>query len=180
MSRHVLALLVCIVVGAPTLLAQRPITLGVAGGVSVPTGDLSDGVQTGWHALGTLAVSTPKQPLGLRIDGAYHQFDFANDGPIRVDAGAQTIVSGTANVTYRLPTPNSPLAPYVITGLGAYRTACTEESVCDAKTRFGWNAGLGTKWYFRRVTGFLEARFHRTTRAGDGVPWVPVTFGVLL
>ena len=50
--------------------AQRLVSFGVAGGVSIPQGDLRDAANTGWHALGTVVVSTPMQPLGLRLDGA--------------------------------------------------------------------------------------------------------------
>ena len=46
-------------------------------------------------------------------------------------------------------------------------------------TRFGWNTGLGTRLYTWGVTSFLEARYHRTTRAGAGVHYIPVTFGLL-
>ena len=52
-------------------------------------------------------------------------------------------------------------------------------ATCDATTRFGWNAGLGTKWYVRGVRGFVEARHHRTSRDEGAVPHVPLTFGIL-
>jgi len=164
---------------AAALPAQRPVALGVAGGVSLPTGALGDGAQAGWHALATLALATPKQALGLRVDGAYHRFDFADDAAT-LATGARTLASATGNVTYRLPMTDSPLSPYVITGLGAYRIGCTDERVCDATTRFGWNAGLGTKWYVRGVRGFVEARYHRTSRDEGAMPHVPLTFGILL
>jgi opacity protein-like surface antigen len=160
--------------------AQRSLHLGVAGGVSVPSGTLRDGVNTGWHALGTIALSSPMQPLGLRLDGAYNRFAFSDQAgtALRGD-GNQTVSSATLNASYRLPMTNSPLSPYVIAGLGAYRTACSLSPGCDASTRFGWNAGLGTKLYLRGVTSFLEARYHQTSRGESGVHFVPVTFGLL-
>jgi Outer membrane protein beta-barrel domain len=162
------------------LSAQRPLSVGVAGGVSVPDGSLRDGARTGWHALGTLALGSPMQPLGLRLDAAYNRFAFTDQvrAALRGD-GVQTVSSATLNASYRLPMTDSPLSPYLITGLGGYHTSCSLGPGCAGSIRFGWNAGLGTRLYTWGVTSFLEARYHRTTRAGRGVHYVPVTFGLL-
>jgi len=151
---------------------QRPISIGLAGGVSLPQGDLADGANTGWHALGNLWLSTLMQPLGLRLDVAYNRFEFSD-----VD-GNQSVGSATLNATYRLPMTNSPMSPYLISGLGAYRSECSLAVGCDATTKFGWNVGLGTKLYvgFR---SFVEARYHRTKRGDASVNYFPVTLGVL-
>lgn len=163
---------------AAALPAQRVVSLGVGGGVSLPTGELGDAAQTGWHALGALVVGTPMQPLGLRIEGTYHRFALDDVGPLA--GGTRAIAAATGNVTYRMPATRSALSPYVITGLGAYRAGCGGDGTCDATMRFGWNAGVGTRWYLRGVRGFVEARYHRTTSGGAAMPWVPVTFGLLL
>jgi hypothetical protein len=151
---------------------QRPISIGLAGGVSLPQGDLADRANTGWHALGNLWLSTLMQPLGLRLDVAYNRFELSPGG------GNQTVGSATLNGTYRLPMTNSPMSPYLISGLGAYRSECSLAAGCDAATKFGWNVGLGTKLYagFR---SFLEARYHRTRQAGRSVNYFPLTLGVL-
>jgi hypothetical protein len=126
---------------------------------------LSDGVNTGWHALGTLALSTLMQPLGLRLDVAYNRFAFSD-----VD-GHQTVGSATLNGTYRLPMTNSPMSPYLISGLGAYRT--------EATTKFGWNVGLGSKLFVLGFRSFVEARYHRTKGADTHVNYFPLTLGVM-
>ncbi len=152
---------------------QRPIFIGLAGGVSLPQGDLGgDAVNTGWHALGTIGLSTLMQPLGLRLDVAYNRFAFSD-----VD-GHQSVGSATLNGTYRLPMTNSPLSPYLIAGLGAYRTECSLGAGCEASTKFGWNVGLGTK-LFVGFRSFVEARFHQTKRAGRAVSYFPLTFGLM-
>jgi opacity protein-like surface antigen len=158
---------------APLEAQQRPISIGLAGGVSFPQGDLADAANTGWHALGTIALSTLMQPLGLRLDVAYNRFDASGD----VD-GHQAVGSATLNGTYRLPMTNSPLSPYLIAGLGAYRTECSPDPGCDAITKFGWNVGLGTKMFvvFR---SFVEARYHRTKRGDRSVNYFPLTFGLM-
>src|ERR687895_1095136 len=119
----------------PLQAQQRPISIGLAGGVSLPQGDLADDANAGWHALGTLVLSTLMQPLGLRLDVAYNRFELSD-----VD-GNQSVGSATLNATYRLPMTNSPMSPYVISGLGAYRGECSLALGCHATTKFGWNVG---------------------------------------
>jgi len=173
MRRWILAVSVGVACAAAPLGAQqRPIWVGLSGGVSLPQGDLADGANTGWHAQGTLALSTLMQPLGLRLDVAYNRFEFSD-----VD-GNQSVGSATLNATYRLPMTNSPMSPYLVSGLGAYRSECSLEAGCDAETKFGWNVGLGTKLYvgFR---SFIEARYHRTRRGDASVNYFPLTFGLM-
>ena len=180
MRRSILVLAWLALAPIVPLHAQRPISIGVAGGVSVPQGDLRDGVTTGWHALGTIAVSTLMQPIGLRLDVAYNRFDFSDQTRAAVGGnGYQTVGSATLNATYRLPMTDSPLSPYLIAGMGAYRTTCSLGPDCGAKTHQGWNAGLGTKLYLVGMRSFLEARFHRTERDESYVNFFPVTVGFL-
>jgi hypothetical protein len=157
---------------APLEAQQRPVSIGLAGGVSFPQGDLADGANTGWHALGNLWLSTLMQPLGLRLDVAYNRFELSD-----VD-GNQTVGSATLNGTYRLPMTNSPMSPYLIAGLGAYRSECSRATGCEATTKFGWNAGLGTK-LFVGFRSFLEARYHRTKQGDRSVNYFPLTFGLM-
>ena len=158
--------------------AQRPISVGLGGGVSIPEGDLRDGANPGWHALATIALGSLTQPLGLRLDGAYNRFAFSDEAQAALGDGNQTVGSATLNVTYRLPMTDSPFSPYLISGLGAYRTECSLDAECGAATRYGWNAGLGTRLYFLGARTFLEARYHRTDRGGSDVHFFPVTFGL--
>jgi opacity protein-like surface antigen len=173
MRRWILAVWVGVASSVTSLEAQqRPIFIGLAGGVSLPQGDLSDAVNTGWHALGTIGLSTLMQPLGLRLDVAYNRFDLSD-----VD-GHQAVGSATLNGTYRLPMTNSPMSPYLISGLGAYRSECSVGPECEATTKFGWNVGLGTK-LFVGFRSFVEARYHRTKRGDANVSYFPLTLGVM-
>ena len=161
----------------PSLHAQRPVSLGLAGGASVPSGNLREGVDIGWHALATIAVSTFKQPLGLRLDVAYNRFAYNDDVPALSDE-FQSTASATLNFMYRLPMTNSPMSPYLISGAGAYRSECSLETGCEATTRYGWNVGLGTRLYVLGFRSFLEARYHRTEIGDTDVNYFPVTFGL--
>ena len=161
--------------------SQRLLSVGLGGGVSLPQGDLRDAATTGWNALATLVLSTPMQPLGLRADVAYNQFslDEATTGAVLGASGHENIGSATLNATYRLPTPGSPASPYLIAGLGAYRTDCSVRAACAADTRFGWNVGLSTKLYVLGFRSFLEARYHRAKANGASVNYFPVTLGLM-
>ena len=168
----------CAVAAGP-LAAQRPLTLGVAGGVAMPQGDFGDAVDGGWRGLATLALSSPMQPLGLRLDAAHDRFDFGGGAATALRGGRRTVTSGTLNVTYRLPMTRSALSPYLIGGLGAHRLACGGGAACDAATRFGWSAGVGTKLTGLHLRTFLEARLQTVSQGGRDVRYFPVTFGLL-
>ena len=152
--------------------AQRPLTVSLAGGGSLPIGRFDDAASTGWHALVGIGLSTLMQPIGLRLDVAHNRFTAQAAGP------DQAVTSGTLNFTYRLPMTNSPLSPYLITGAGAYRFDCFGRIDCDAVTRFGWNAGLGSKFAALGLKGFIESRLHGVNAESGNVRFVPVTFGL--
>jgi hypothetical protein len=179
MRRSILVAASIGVLSVPTsVAAQRPVSIGIAGGASIPAGDLREGVDVGWHGLATIAVSTLMQPLGLRIDVAYNRFAFSDDAPALVDE-YQSTGSATLNFTYRLPMTNSPMSPYLISGLGAYRSECSLDSGCEPTTRYGWNVGLGTKLFVLGFRSFLEARYHRTEIGDSDVHYFTPTFGLL-
>lgn len=133
----------------------------------------------GWHALGTLVFSSPMLPLGIRLDAAYNRFAFSDQSTSVGEGGHQTVGSATLNLTYRLPMTNSPFSPYLISGLGAYRTQCSIGPSCSSSTAFGWNAGLGTRLYVLGLRSFIEARYHRTERGLSDIHYFPLTFGLI-
>ena len=155
-----------------TLEAQH---LGIGGGISFPQGDLGEGTDHGWSALASLMFGSTMQPMGLRLDAAHAQFPFA--GAIEGHSG---ISSATLNLSYRFPKATWQISPYVIAGLGAYRTSCSNDAVCEAQIRYGWNAGGGVQLRLLGLQAFLEGRFHRTTLRGEGVHFFPVTLGFQL
>jgi hypothetical protein len=171
MRRLVILALALTAADGRALSAQRPIQLSVGGGVSMPMADLKDVAETRWHALGSLQVNSVLVPLGLRVDAAWTSFGGLSAGP---GAGADlSVMSLTGNFTYRWPMTNSVLSPFIIAGMGAYRTSCDPD--CDSETDFGWNAGLGTKLYLLGFRSFVEVRYHS---ASGGVRFIPVTFGI--
>jgi hypothetical protein len=177
MTRTVLTgLALASLLGVARARAQSPWALNIAGGVSVPTGDLSDRVSTGWHGLASVSLSSVTQVYGLRFDAEYNRFGYSGSTAL----GRLTTTSGTVNLTYRLPRIDSPFSPYLITGLGVYVTDCSAATGCGSAAHYGWNIGLGTKWYVLGLHTFLEARYHRTAFHGASVYYFPLTFGITL
>jgi opacity protein-like surface antigen len=172
MHPRYLATTLALVVTAHAVPAQRPITLSLGGGASVPLGRFDEGASVGWHALASLGWSTLMQPLSVRVDAQHNRFTARAAGP------DQAITSATLNLAYRLPMTNSPLSPYVIAGGGAYRFECTGGTDCGSSTDIGWNAGLGTKFAAFRLKGFVEARWHAVNGEGGNVRFVPLTFAL--
>ena len=173
MTRQLLFRVAALVLLGGAAQAQSPWSLSLAGGATLPAGRFSDAASPGWHALARLSLSTLMQPIGLHLDVAHNRLTARAAGP------DQAVSSATLNFSYRLPMTNSPLSPYLMTGAGAYRFDCFGDIDCDATTRFGWNAGLGTKVAALGAKWFLESRFHAVNAESGNVRFVPLTVGLI-
>jgi hypothetical protein len=150
------------------------ISLGLGGGVVVPTGDLANGFSTGWSGTAQLRVKPPVSPLGLQVDAFYSRFAF--DG---LD-GHGRIVGATANALFAFPGVSA-ARPYLVGGLGLYNTKVLSES----QSKFGLNAGAGFDFGLGKVNLFAEGRFHMIMKqlpdANGGEKsgyMIPLTVGV--
>jgi hypothetical protein len=152
--------------------AQRLLKLNLGGGGSITSGRFADAASPGWHALAGLEISSLMQPVAIRVDAAYNRFTARTVGP------DQSVTSATANFAYRLPMTNSAFSPYVIAGAGGYRFECVGEFTCDDVTRFGWNAGLGSRFAALGLKGFIEGRWHAINANSGNARFIPVTFGL--
>ena len=169
-----------VVASAAPLGAQSPISLGLGGGASLAEGVLADGVNTGWHGLATAELASPMHPWGLRLDVAYNRFTFSDEAETALGGdGNQTVGSATFNVFYRLPRVTWPIQAYVLAGLGAYRTECSLGPGCNSRLRYGWNYGLGAKFFFLGLENFIEVRGHRTKSRSADVHYFPLTLGIM-
>jgi len=150
--------------------AQRRTSVGVAAGASVPIGDLGDGTSTGFHVLGTLAVSgTASSPLGFRVDGMYNSLSGKSSGP---DVNVWTV---NGNLAYAFP-GGMTATPYLIAGAGWYNMkADGSESTND----LGINAGIGARFALSGFSTFAEVRFHNIFSDGNSARVIPLSFGIL-
>ena len=159
--------------------AQRRASVGVAAGATVPVGDLGDATSTGYHVLGTLAISgTAASPLGFRIDGMYNSLSGKSSGP---DVNIWTV---NGNLVFALP-GGMAATPYLIGGAGWYNTK-TDEDDAESTNNFGLNGGIGARFALSGFSTFAEVRFHNifgekneVTDKRPSLRLIPLTFGIL-
>ena len=164
-------------VAATSAAAQARPQLSLGGGVTLPTGDLGEGADAGWHGQVSLGYRPPLYPVGFRIDGAYTDLGASNAG---ADFRA---VSVTGNVV--IEAPGLVVRPYLIGGVGLYNTKI---STLDSRNNFGVNGGAGLRFRLMDFDAFVEARYHAAldalpgaTLVDDGersAQYVPITFGI--
>jgi hypothetical protein len=165
---------------------ERPISFGIAGGVSQPLGDFGDLASTGFNVMGTLGFQPTASVFGFRGDVAYHRFGLDDVGGESVDGNA-SIIAGVASVVMTISN-SSGVRPYLIGGAGIYRQAVDanvgDVSVDDSETDFGLAGGGGLSFPLGGMNAFIEARFHSVFSGGDedddsgNVNFIPVVFGI--
>jgi hypothetical protein len=166
------ALLAAFVMLAAPAQAQRRTTVGFAAGATVPVGDLGDATSTGFHVLGTLAISgTATSPLGFRIDGMYNSLSGKSSGP---DVNVWTV---NGNVVYAFP-GGMMATPYLIAGAGWYN-AKADQSGAESTSDLGINGGIGARFALSGFSTFAEIRYHNIFSDPDSFQIVPLTFGIL-
>ena len=166
-----------LVLSASAVEAQKPMSFGIALGASKATGDGSDAVNLGYHALGTLAWAPPTLPVGIRFDGMFNQFGFDGEGDAKLN-----IMGVNANATWGMPMAASPISPYLIGGLGLYNSKISFDgcgSDCKGETDLGFNIGVGTKFALSGFGTFAEIRYHSIQTEGESLTFIPITFGIM-
>jgi opacity protein-like surface antigen len=153
----------------------RPVQLGVAGGVAIPTSDLSDVANTGFNGTVTLGFSPSMIPLGIRIDGAYNQFAIKD----AIGGGNIHFISVTGNLVYKIP--GATVSPYAIGGAGWYNANLSDNALfgSGSDNNFGWNIGGGISMPLSGFDTFVEARYNQVQAEGGSIKFIPITFGVM-
>lgn len=152
--------------------AQRRASVGIAAGATVPIGDLGDATSTGFHVLGTLAVSgTAASPLGFRVDGMYNSLSGKSSGP---DVTMWTV---NGNLVYAFP-GGLTATPYLIAGAGWYNTKA-DQSGAESTSDLGINGGIGARFALSGFSTFAEVRFHNIFSDPNSSQVIPLTFGIL-
>lgn len=145
----------------------RPVRFGVQAGLSLPTGDDNEGVNTGFNVGGLLDFKPAALPFGIRVNADYHRFGIED-----VD-NKLSILAVTGAAKYDFATATS-MAPYILGGVGMYRSSVSDCDACDAETDFGFNVGGGLNFNLGTLGTFVEARYHVV----DGSGIIPIVFGI--
>jgi opacity protein-like surface antigen len=188
--------LALIVLGAALLAASPlpseaagPLSIGVGGGLSIPSGDAGDALERGRHGQAFLSLGVPGVPVGVRGSVGYERFDWKETGEGPAPDGHVSILSGRVGaLLYFAP---GRIRPYVLGGIGTYRVSSEVSAdgtdTSRSETRFGIDAGAGLEMNLVLVRAFVETRLENIFTdggfdgTGDGsVRIVPVTIGVAL
>jgi opacity protein-like surface antigen len=159
------------VVAAP---AQAQVSWNVGAGLALPSGDIANGLKTGYGAAIGANFHPASMPIGFRIEAAYDRFTFKASTSDNFH-----FFSGTANVVYNIKTAGM-LAPYLIGGLGMYN-AGSSVSGSTSETKFGFNVGAGLDYKLPSGIGiFLEGRYHSVQTSGATSNFIPVRVGLMI
>lgn len=159
--------------------ATKPFSLGISGGASIPTGDLSQFANTGYNVGGHVALGTPTLPISFRGDVNYDNFSAKGSGN-----SSAHIWSYTANAVYEVPTMTG-IRPYVIGGVGgfkpgsSYTSGGTTVTQSSSSTSFGFDVGGGLTIPLSGFNAFVEARYNHFNDNGGSTSFVPITFGIM-
>lgn len=194
MIRHCMGLTaLALLIAAPNAGAQRAransssrsITWSAGAGMSVPTGDLSNGAASGFHVQGTSGYHRLGWPIDVRAEVAYHRFgekDFtvagARPGQTIAYTGRSSSIAGVVDASYALNSIGR-MKPYLLGGPGVYNTRAEltrtgSPSTTSSETKVGLNVGGGMNFSLLGRRTYLEARYHKVDQAA----WVPITFGI--
>jgi opacity protein-like surface antigen len=162
---------------------SKPISVGVMGGLSLPMGDLADGVESGYNITGNIYFRPGSSKLTFRGDVGYESFSAKGSNSI---AGFDlNVLSVTGNVLFPLGSAvaEGGIRPYLIGGGGLYRSTAEGTGAAsgfdtDATNDLGIAVGGGVEFKLAGFSTFAEARFVNVFGDGDSARWVPVTFGI--
>ena len=132
----------------------RPVSFGLSGGLSMPTGDLGDGADAGYVMAGHVYYkSATIQALRFRGDVSFDRWAVQN-AAAGADASTRS-VGVVANAIYDFATTGTSMVkPYVLAGLGLYNKTSGEVanvSVAGSATDVGIQVGGGMEF---QLAGF--------------------------
>ena len=163
------------VMSASVAEAQSPIRFGIAGGLSLPTGEDKDVVKNGFHGQVMLGFGMIALPVKLRADLSYHSFGgkeniFFNNIDYRIISGAVNAIVGMGGIGMK---------PYLTGGLGMYNFKAEFDGQDETETDVGLNGGIGIEFGLTGMSAFLEARYIHIFTTEEATQIIPVTFGIL-
>ena len=172
------SLLLILGISAGSLEGQlRPWEISIAGGPTIPTGDLADAAGTGYHVQGSIGFGLPMLPFGIRADALWNEVPDETDGWFRQ-------IGGLVNATIGVPLVI--VEPYVLAGVGYLRTEVPDIAhaghahLGETENLVGFNAGAGVEFPFMGLSGFVEGRYLNLLGSDEakGFQSIPITAGI--
>lgn len=154
--------------------STNPASFGVSAGASIPTGDLSDVVKTGFNVGAQVGVRQPAWPIGLRLAGQWNRFKSENEV---LDFNLD-ITSVGLDIVFMPSGMTTPLKPYFVAGPSYFHTSSDEHTVSSSSNDWGFNAGAGVEYQLTGFSTFLEARYDWINTEGSSSSYIPISFGI--
>lgn len=167
MTRFTLvAALLCLV---PASVHAQP-RLIVGGGFSAPSGQIADIADPGYHLRAGLQVAIPNLPLGLRADGDFHRM-----GAATAEFSRTEVLAGALSLAFTLPGVG--LQPYLLAGIGSYRTKSGPNGSPETVTDTGYHGGFGVVIGGSGMGAFAELRYVQIQSVSK-TRLIPLTVGL--
>jgi opacity protein-like surface antigen len=166
--------------------APKTVVIHVNGGFNVPTGDFKDAnlldARTGYQFGGGIDYMLSER-IAIGVDGSFNKNKHGAEGDTldlglgdtyRLDKDRFTTLQAGVHAKWMFPMQNSPIGPYALIGLGAYRTkeawtetytlsgtATTSSGEYSYGKRFGGKLGLGAVYKLTEQIGLgLEGDYN--------------------
>lgn len=180
-------------------------SIGLAGGVTVPTGNSDTPLKTGYNGQAYVLIQPLRFLPAIRFNVGYTRSTYKDSTGFSSGASVpgyfgrnQEVLSGVGGLNLNL-FHIGPVTPYITAGVGAFDvrttvdTAQTQDpgggSTTSGRTQstinFGIDAGGGLALALGRVSAFVEARVQNVYTNGGGliksskhIMAVPVSFGL--
>lgn len=155
--------------------AQSRTAIAIAAGPSIPIGSFRTTQDQGVDINIGLIRGSDDSPIGFRLDLGYDRFPGKTVSGVK--NAERRVVAGTANLV--LSASGYTFKPYVIAGAGAFK-ATSKPAATDAKTRFGFDFGVGFTMPLANRAFFIESRVNSISqRNAKPLRYIPVVLGLL-
>ena len=168
--RRLILLAALLLLSAPGAVAAQ-VSLMAGAGLSTPIGDFGNAAEAGWHGTVGMQLAVPAIPIALRGEGAYHSFGAPTGG------SSSSILDGTLSLVFNLPGVG--LVPYLLGGLGTYRTSF-DQAGSSASVDNGFHGAFGVNIGAMGFGGFGEVRLVNVSGSGGDARFVTATLGLRL
>jgi hypothetical protein len=171
MKRMAFAASMVLALGIAGQARAQSVTFGLAGGLTMPTGDFNTAAKLGWHGIGQVGYGLPSG-LGFRGDFFYGQNNL--DGV----SGKTKLAGGLGNLTYDIKSPGG-VKPYFIVGAGVFNVKVEVGSASASETKFAFGGGAGLKFKAGSDANFfVEGRYISVQTSGSSTGFIPITAGI--
>lgn len=170
--------------------SKKPISVVVSGGLTVPSGDLKNFNDTGFHYDGSLIFNLAGLPIALRPEVSLTTFKLKkNVTGTPVPSTSYGSSSDNTRLLGAIGNIEVPLAAglYLIAGLGALNIKTTVAGLAasdSTQTALTFGAGAGFRFHISRIAGFVEGRlgsasYDKKKFGYSQAQFIPITFGLV-